>query len=144
MNNAVIIEETFDAQVARVWQAITDKDKMKQWYFDLDAFEAVPGFRFTFAGKGHKGEHYLHICEITEVVLHKKLQYTWRYENVDGISLVTFELFPEGKKTRLRLTHSGLDSFPAGHPDFARESFYSGWTHIMNVSLRDFIKGTQN
>jgi uncharacterized protein YndB with AHSA1/START domain len=138
-NNAVIVEKLFDVPVEKVWKAITDKDEMKEWYFNLDDFKAEPGFEFSFAGQGHKGEQYIHVCKITEVVPYKKLQYSWRYIDYEGYSLVTFELFEEGNKTRLKLTHEGLETFPQGSPDFAKESFTAGWTHIVTISLDQFL-----
>ena len=44
------IERVFDAPVNVLWKAITDKDEMKQWYFDLEEFKAEPGFKFSFTG----------------------------------------------------------------------------------------------
>jgi uncharacterized protein YndB with AHSA1/START domain len=81
-----IIERTYNAPVEKVWKAITDKNEMKQWYFDLAEFKPVVGFEFQFAGEGHKGEKYLHLCKITDVVANKKLAYSWRYEGFEGIS----------------------------------------------------------
>ena len=118
---AIIIERTYKASLEKVWQAITDQDQMKQWYFDLDDFKAVVGFEFKFPGEGVTGEKYMHLCKITEVIPHKKLQYSWRYENYEGNSLVTFELFEEGEQTRLKLTHSGVETFPQDNPDFSKE-----------------------
>src|SRR5437870_13762265 len=40
----LIIERTFNAPVAKVWNAITDVDQMQQWYFDLKGFRAEVGF----------------------------------------------------------------------------------------------------
>ena len=134
-----VIERTYNAPVERVWKAITDKDDMKQWYFKLDAFKPEVGFEFQFEG-GSKDMTYLHLCKVTEVIPNKKLQYSWRYKDHEGNSFVTFELFPEGDKTRVRLTHEGLETFPAGNPDFKRESFAMGWTHIIGKSLTDFIE----
>ena len=68
---------------------------------------------------------------MTEVIAGKKLAYTWSYDGYTGESLVTFELFDEADKTRLRLTHSGLDTFPANNPDFAASNFEMGWNHII-------------
>ncbi len=56
-------------------------------------------------------------------------------------SLVRFELFAEGGKTRLRLTHSGLETFPAEVAAFKRENFQVGWTEIVNISLAKFLEG---
>ena len=50
---------------------------------------------------------FVHLFKVTEVVPQKKLAYTWRYKDFEGSSLVSFELFEEGDKTRLRLTHTG-------------------------------------
>ncbi len=38
-NNVIIIEQDFNAAASKVWNAITDKDEMKIWYFDLEAFK---------------------------------------------------------------------------------------------------------
>jgi uncharacterized protein YndB with AHSA1/START domain len=134
------IERTYDAPVSKVWQAITDKDKMKEWYFDLSAFKAEKGFEFQFTGQGAEGENYLHLCKITEVVFEKKLAYTWRYDGREGKSEVIFELFPEGNKTRLRLTHEGIESFAGNGPSFTKESFAMGWTEIIGKSLKEYVE----
>ena len=134
----IVVEETFNAPVQKVWQALTDKDKMKQWYFDVSDFRPEVGFEFSFAGKGHKGEEYIHLCEVKEVIPNKKLSYSWRYKDYEGYSVVTFELFEEGAQTKLVLTHEGLESFPK-HPDFAKESFMGGWTYLVTKSLKEYL-----
>jgi uncharacterized protein YndB with AHSA1/START domain len=70
----------------------------------------------------------------------KKLQYSWRYEEYEGNSFVTFELFPEGDKTRLKLTHEGLETFPMSNPDFDKKNFQQGWTSIIGTSLMKFVE----
>ena len=134
------MERTFNAPVKDVWRAITEKDLMKQWYFDLPEFKAEVGFRFQFTGGPGPEKQYLHICEITEVIPEKKLKHSWRYDGYEGTSFLSFELLAEGKKTRLKLTHEGLETFPASNPDFAKENFSEGWNAIINVSLRDFLE----
>lgn len=32
-------EETYGAPLEKVWNAITDKDRMRQWYFDIPDFK---------------------------------------------------------------------------------------------------------
>ena len=135
----IVVERTFSAPATNVWQAITSKVQMKEWYFDLKKFKAEPGFEFEFEG-GPDDRSYLHLCKITEVIPEKKLKYSWRYDGYEGVSFVTFELFPEGNKTRLRLTHEGLATFPADNKDFARENFEAGWTDIIGRSLAGFLE----
>jgi uncharacterized protein YndB with AHSA1/START domain len=134
------IERIFNSPVETVWQAITNKDQMKQWYFDLAAFEARPGFEFQFTGQGKDGvTEYLHLCKVVEAVPLQKLSYSWKYKDYEGDSLVTFELFEEGSGTRLKLTHAGLDTFPADKTDFDAANFAEGWTSIIGQSLDKFL-----
>jgi uncharacterized protein YndB with AHSA1/START domain len=139
-NEPFVIERTYNAPVSKVWKAITDKDEMKQWYFDLSEFKPEVGFEFQFYGQGSKGEKYLHLCRITEVSFEKKLCYSWRYDQYEGNSFVTFELFDEGAKTRLKLTHAGIETFPKNSQDFAKESFMAGWTELIGTSLKKFVE----
>jgi uncharacterized protein YndB with AHSA1/START domain len=138
---AVVIERIFNAPVARVWKALTDADEMRVWYFDLKKFKPEVGFEFEFTVE-HEGTRYHHLCKITEVILQKKIAYTWRYAGEEGDSLVTFELFPEGDKTRLRLTHEGLETFPK-LPAYARTNFEKGWTEIIGSSLKQYVEKTK-
>jgi uncharacterized protein YndB with AHSA1/START domain len=136
----VVVEQEYNAPKEKVWHALTNKEQMKRWYFTLDDFKPEPGFEFRFPGQGHKGEQYIHICRVTNVIPNKKLQYSWNYQGIDGSSLVTFELFEESDRTRLKLTHEGLESFPQNNPDFAKESFKGGWTELLTVLLKKHLE----
>jgi uncharacterized protein YndB with AHSA1/START domain len=137
-SDAVVVERTFNAPVARVWKALTDIDQMREWYFDLKEFKPEAGFEFAFVVE-HQGNTYDHRCQITEVIPQKKIAYTWRFEGYEGNSLVTIELFAEGEKTRLKLTHEGLETFPKTTA-FARENFEKGWTQIIGSELKKFVE----
>jgi uncharacterized protein YndB with AHSA1/START domain len=138
LTEAVVIERTFNAAVARVWEALTDADEMRVWYFDLKEFKPEVGFEFEFTVE-HEGTRYHHLCKITEVIPQKKIAYTWRYAGEEGDSLVTFELFADGDKTRLKLTHEGLETFPK-LPAYARTNFEKGWTEIIGSSLKQYVE----
>jgi uncharacterized protein YndB with AHSA1/START domain len=135
---AIVLERTFNAPVARVWKALTDVNQMRQWYFDLKEFKPEPGFEFEFVVE-HEGNTYHHLCRVTDVIAEKKIAYTWRYKGEPGDSLVTFELSPEGDKTRLKLTHTGIETFPKT-PAYARKNFETGWTAIVDSELRQFVE----
>jgi len=138
---AVILERTFDAPVGRVWTALTDVNQMREWYFDLKEFKPQVGFEFEFIVE-HEGNSYHHLCRVTDVVPEKKIAYTWRYKGEPGDSLVTIELSPEGEKTRLKLTHSGIETFPKTQA-YARKNFEAGWTSIIGTELKQFVEQKQ-
>lgn len=140
-NEPIVVERIYHAPIARVWTALTDPDEMKKWYFDVHAFRPEKGCEFSFYA-GEEGKKYTHLCRVTEVIPERKIAYTWRYEGWEGDSEVSFELFPEGDdKTRVVLTHTGLDTFPADkNPDLKKSNFAMGWDHIIGISLRDFVE----
>jgi uncharacterized protein YndB with AHSA1/START domain len=138
LGEAVVIERTFNAPIAKVWRAITDVDQMRAWYFDLKEFKPEVGFEFEFSVE-HEGMTYHHLCRVTEVVPQKKIAYTWRYKGEPGDSLVTLELFAEGDNTRVKLTHTGIETFPKT-PAYARKNFESGWTAIIGTELKQFVE----
>jgi len=134
----LIIERSYDATPAQIWAALTDPEKIKLWYFELPDFRAEVGYQFQFEG-GPPERSYLHLCEVKEVLPNQVLAYSWRYDGYPGDSLVRFEILPEGKQTKVKLTHSGLHSFPADNPDFAPTNFETGWTDILGRSLTAFL-----
>ncbi len=138
-NTALVIEQEFDAPVELVWRALTEKELMEKWYFELSDFRLEVGFKFHFEG-GREDRCYVHLCEILEIIPLRKLKYSWQYEGIAGISFVTFELYPLGEKTRLKLIHEGLETLPSGHPDFARDNFVGGWKFLIHESLKQYLE----
>jgi uncharacterized protein YndB with AHSA1/START domain len=136
----IVIERRFEAPSSKVWKAITDKDEMKNWYFDLAEFKPEIGFKFQFTGGPSPDKQYLHLCEVAEVIPGKKLTYSWRYDGYPGNSFVTFELFEEKGSTLLKLTHKGIESFAGANPDFAMDNFSEGWNYIIHTSLKNYLE----
>jgi uncharacterized protein YndB with AHSA1/START domain len=140
MNNPIKIECLFDAPIAKVWNALTAPAEMKNWYFDLPDFKPEVGCKFEFGGGPSPDKQYLHLCEVAEVIAGKRLTHSWRYDGYAGNSFVTFELSKQDGKTLLKFLHAGVDSFPESNPDLALENFVSGWNHIINISLKNYLE----
>lgn len=140
MENQLILERTYNATVEKVWQALTDIQKMKQWFFPMmENFEPRIGFETAF-DVHHNGNVYPHLIKVTQAIPNKEIAYTWRYGGYPGNSIVSFALEPVGDQTKLTLTHTVTESFEADkYPDFSKESFTKGWTHFVG-SLQQFVE----
>lgn len=137
----IIKEVMLNAPASRVWNALTNKEEMKKWYFDIAEFKAEPGFEFSFTGGPAPDRQYTHLCTIKEIVPNKKLVHSWKYKGYEGESFVTWELFEEGvNKTKLRLTHTGLETFPASNADFKSDNFDKGWTSIVGTRIKEYVE----
>lgn len=107
MNTPIAVETVVNAPINKVWEALTNKDKMKEWYFDLKEFEPRKDFEFRFTG-GTDEHQYLHICKIIEAIPNKRLTHTWTYENVPVETRVKWELSElDAHHTKVELTHAG-------------------------------------
>lgn len=136
----LIIERIYDTPIQKVWDAITNKEQMKEWYFDLKEFKAEKGFKFQFTSQD-EDLIYMHACEVVDCDRLQRISYTWTYSGLIGCSLLTWELFiePDGR-TRLKLTHTGLANFPQGVPNFSLESFTEGWLQFLDKALPSFLE----
>ena len=140
-DSPVVIERIFNSPVEKVWKAITDISQMKQWYFpQLEDFQPEKGFETQF-NVHHEGKDFLHIWRVKDVVPLKKISVEWKYAGYPGNSLVSFELFPQGDKTRLVLSHEGIESFmPGKYPELGKKNFTEGWTAFIDKALQEFLQ----
>ena len=133
--DTIRLERTFDAPVDTVWRYLTEGDLRAQWFaggsdaresgdldlvfdHDLLSTDDVPYPEALECKKGSVNHEKVVRFEPKSV-----LAFTFG-EGRNGIA--TFELFPDGDRTRLVLTHSGIQS-PTGGLDFG-----SGWnSHLI-------------
>ena len=133
----IIVERTYPVPSEKVWQAITEHDKLKEWFFKLPDFRAEPGFEFVIADNNGRDKH---LCRITEVVPGKKLVFSFSNISAPGMSDVTYELFDEGENTRLKLTHTGLETFPLDQPGYMKKNYEEGWTYLFGTALKNYFE----
>ena len=134
----IVVEQLFDAPLSDVWRAITEKDQMRQWYFEpMTEFEPTVGFETEF-NVHCEGEDFLHQWKVTDVEPEKRITYQWRYGGYPGDSVVTWELSREENATKLTLIHAGQESFQ-GHSLFSRENGIAGWRYFLQQSLKEFL-----
>ncbi len=135
----VIVEQHFEVPADIVWQAITEREQMVQWYFEnIEAFEPQIGFETRFVIE-NEGRIFIHLWRIVEVEPFKKISYNWKYEGYAGDSTVTFKVMEEEKGCRLHLTHQVLNNFPPNIPEFTRDSCLGGWNYFIQNRLREFL-----
>ena len=137
----VVVEQSFNAPADAVWRAITELDRMKQWYFDcIPEYNTEDGFETRFNIESG-GRNFMHLWKVTEAVPLKRLTYDWKYEGYSGDSFVTWELFEEGGNTTLRLTAKVREDFPDDIPEFKRKSCQAGWEYFIKQNLKGYLEG---
>lgn len=136
----IVVEESYAVSAQDLWKAVTVKERMLGWYFQIPAFEAQVGFEVEFNVECN-GTDFLHRWKIIEVEEGKSISYDWNYGGFEGASVVTFEVSSAGEhRSSLRLTHAGGETFPQDIPEFDREAGVAGWTWLLKDSLKKYLE----
>ncbi|GAB3896112.1 SRPBCC family protein [Microbispora bryophytorum] len=124
---------------ARVWQALTDPDLLAQWFMPGD-FRLSVGHRYTMRGTTMPGTGFSGTvqAEVLAFEPERMLRLGWRDADPASPSgadwTITWTLEPEGRGTRLFLTHEGFD--PGNEMQRrARSMMDGGWHRLMTGSL---------
>lgn len=140
MHDNVEVKQRVNAPADEVWGALTNKGKMKEWYFDIPDFELASHKEFNFYEPGNACKYHHH-CEILEIVPNEKLKHTWSYpEFSKEKTIVRWKLEPDGEGTLVTLTHKGLENLYHLGNDFQKESFEAGWNAIVGQSLKNYLE----
>lgn len=140
--NPIRLQRVYRAPIASVWSAITDNDQLKKWYFDFsENFKLNVGHEFEWMAGPPEGKQWLHRGKIEEVVMGKKLTYTWEYPGYEGKALVVWELTEVDKtNTKLDFTFKILTPFDPKEKELKRRNFLEGWNYIVHTGLKEFVE----
>ena len=124
------IERLLDADLERVFAALTDRAQVAQWYAPSDEYtvrvhewDCRPGGRFRVSMHHTGGAVHTSVGAFREVVPNQRLVQTFAWEGQEGMdTLLTLTLQQTGQQTRLVLTHAGFPN------QGARDDHHKGWT----------------
>lgn len=161
MTSPIIVEITAKTPLRKAWQALTDKQQMKEWYFDIPDFIPEVGTTFNFYEPGEERKYH-HRCTILELEPEKRLVHTWTHPgHSKGVTTLKWELSPAELRSdneipssekfsetqhsttaavKIRLTHEGIENLSDAGPDFTRENYEAGWNEIVGELLKNFLE----
>jgi uncharacterized protein YndB with AHSA1/START domain len=112
------IERTYDADVARVWHALSDNGARDHWFTGGTGFtETEKSHDFRVGGHGseegqwHGGPTTRFFSTYTDIVEHRRIVFTydmWLDGRHMSTSLTTIALEPDGDRTLLTYTEQGV------------------------------------
>jgi uncharacterized protein YndB with AHSA1/START domain len=115
-----------DASPATIWPFLVDPERHVEWLGTVADIDPHPGGHYrVLVGGQHQS-----IGEYLEVTPYERVAFTFGWDQegnpiTPGSSTVEISLHPEGDKTRVRLTHSGI-------PTDAVADHTGGWDHYLD------------
>jgi uncharacterized protein YndB with AHSA1/START domain len=140
------IEKKYNAPIALVWQAITNRAMMKEWYFNFaEDFKLEPGAVFEWTAGDTEDNQWLHRGKMIEIIPDEKLVHTWEYPGFSGTSTLSWNLLKiDEATTKITLIHEFIIPFDSIVEALKTENFEMGWTHIINISLTGYLNKLNN
>ena len=135
--DTIQLERLLDAPVETVWRYLTEADLRQRWF--MGGTDATPGGEFDLLVDHDKLSDDQDVPYPESYASFKGSVWTEKVVRFDPPRLlettfqggkngtVTYELFPDGGKTRLVLTHSGITS------DTGFQDFGGGWNSHLTV-----------
>ena len=121
--DTIEVEHLYSQPPSQVWKALTDPALMARWWAAGEVRPLV-GHRFEL----DMGQWGMQPCEVVEVQPERLLKYRFSVGKLDTI--ISWRLTPEGKGTRLTLTHEGFNlDTPMGRQ--ALEGMKPGWPRVL-------------
>ena len=127
----VVHEATYPYPPERVWHALVEPAELAAWLMPNN-FVAVAGGRFTMTCEPLGQID----AEVLELDPPRRLSCRWH--GSFGDTIVTFDLAPTDRGTRLRVVHQGWDESNTA----SRDGFDSGWTAKLGTGLGQVLAGT--
>jgi len=131
----LVIERSFAAPPARVFQAFADEKAKAKWFEGPAEWEKGPhefdfrvGGREVSSGGPKGGAMHAFACVYQDIVPNQRIVYSYDMhfdDNRISVSLTTIEFAPEGSGTRLKSTEPGV--FLDGHDDAGSREQGSRW-----------------
>ena len=115
-----------DASPETIWPFLVEPERHVEWLGTIADIDARPGGQYrVLVGGQHQS-----VGEYVEVVPFERVVFTFGWDQegnpiTPGSSQVEIALLPEGDKTRVRLTHSGI-------PADAVSDHTGGWDHYLD------------
>jgi uncharacterized protein YndB with AHSA1/START domain len=135
----IIVSQNFNTSIVELWNAITELDQMKQWFFNnIKTFKAEVGFETQFLVQ-LEDRKFTHLWKLTEVIPFEKITYLWQYAEYPGVGIVTFNLTDNKEYVTLKLVSTVTEDFPDEIPEFKRESGVMGWNYFIKLALKEYI-----
>ncbi|WP_333879150.1 SRPBCC family protein [Flavobacterium sp.] len=144
-DNSLSLIKRYKASAATLWKVITERDHLKQWYFDFaEDWQLKIGQTFEWSAGDTEDKQWLHRGVMLEIIPNRKLVHSWEYPGYSGTSVVTWELQPvDESTTELHFSHVFTIPFDVTEPALKRENFDMGWNHILNISLVEYLEKNQ-
>jgi uncharacterized protein YndB with AHSA1/START domain len=141
MSNALIVNATviINASKEKVWDALTNPDKIKQYFFGTNAVsDWKKGSSLKFTGEW-EGKKYEDKGTILDTEPGKLFRYTYwssmgkLEDNPENYATVTYELVPSGNETVLTVTQDHVSS------QEAKEHSEQNWNYVLG-ELKKFVE----
>ena len=130
----IVVNAQIGAPRDSVWRALTEEERIAEWWGGYVSLNARPGGRPTERWTDDGGREVITSGEVVRLAAPRMLELTWADDDWDEPTRVLFQLAQAADATRLTLTHSGWEALPLPSLESVIREHASGWSgHMANL-----------
>lgn len=137
--DSLYIERVYPASVEKVFSCFVEIDIAKQWMApgkmkcSILVMDVVPGGSYQLIMENEEGQQHIAKGEYTDVIINKRLAYTWQWEGGDGpVTEVEIDFIEEDAGCKVIFKHHGFATAEAA------KSHSEGWGSILDKLALQF------
>ncbi|HEX7674969.1 MAG TPA: SRPBCC domain-containing protein [Bdellovibrio sp.] len=140
MGKAIEMSITVKATVGEVWNALTDADELENWWGEDVKLEPKVNGKFYEYWEDDAGNEQMASGKVLALKKMKHITFTWREKSwpKNATTECSFEITEEGKKSTLKLKHTGWETLPEDRREKVFKDFKVGWTFHMK-ELKEYL-----
>lgn len=140
MKDVIELSVDLKASAGWIWNALTDKDELSNWWGEKIVLEPKKGGVFKEPWEDDEGNRQVASGQVLEVKKEQFIRFTWQEKNwpKNAITECSFSIEDAGTKRILTLTHSGWDSFPKEKKAGIMKDFKTGWGYHLK-ELKSYL-----
>jgi len=129
-----------EASKEKVWECIVNQEKLRKWWGEKKLkMDASIGGKIEQPRTKKDGTVAFRRGEVITVVPNHRFSFTWKDDDWDGETLVTFYLLPQDEKTKLYFLHSEWNNLPALTREHHKSVLREEWKDKL-ASLKFFVE----
>lgn len=133
-----------DAPKEKVWENLVDQQRWRKWWGGTNLkIEARMGGSFQQAQTGKDGTLIFSRGVVIAVVPNHRFSFTWKNDDWDAETVVTFYLLPQNGKTKLYFLHSEWNNLPVRIRERHKAPLREEWKEKL-ANLKSLVQSEEN
>lgn len=140
MKDVIELSVTLKASAGWIWNALTDKGELENWWSEDVILEPKKGGLFKEPWENDEGQRQLASGKVVGIKKEELITFTWKEKDWprEAETRCSFIIADNGKNRTLTVRHEGWETLPEAKRSTLIKDFKIGWTYHLK-ELKSYL-----